>query len=116
MKSLRTLTLLALLSAPFPLVAQQSAGHARVGTLTRIATVDVLNESASASPSVALAAPVVPRQRGARLLRPKNSAAGSAAQISRALAAGLSSQAQPAASTPIESAHSSSILHNFDGV
>ena len=107
------LALLALLSAPFPLVAQ-SVGQARAGTLTRVATVDLLPQSAS--PGVALAAPVVPRQRGARLLRPKNSAAGSAAQISRALAAGLSSQAQPAASTPIESAHSSSILHNFDGV
>ena len=73
MKTLRALTLLALpplalLSAPFPLVAQQSVGHARVGTLTRIATVDLLHESAPLS--VGLAAPTVPRQRGARLLHP----------------------------------------------
>jgi hypothetical protein len=108
------LALLALLSVPFPLAAQQSIGHARAGTLTRIATVDVLHESAPLS--AAIAAPVVPRQRGARLLHPKNSASPSAAQFSRALAAGQSSQAQQAAPTLVVSEHSKSILHNFDGV
>ena len=109
-----TAILLALLSVPFPLVAQQSIGHARAGTLTRSATVDLLQESAPLS--LALAAPAVPRQRGARLLHPKNSASPSSAQISLALAAGQSSQAQQAALTLIDSEHSKSILSNFDGV
>lgn len=109
-----TAILLALLSVPFPLVAQQSIGHARAGTLTRSATVDLLQESAPLS--LALAAPAVPRQRGARLLHPKNSASLSSAQISLALAAGQSSQAQEAALTLIDSEHSKSILRNFDGV
>jgi hypothetical protein len=107
------LALLALLSAPFPLVAQ-TVGHARAGTLARIATVDLLHESASQS--IALAAPTVPRHRGARLLHPKNSASLSSAQISRAPAAGPLSLAQQAAPIPVVSANSKGILHNFDGV
>jgi hypothetical protein len=108
------LALLALLSVAFPLAAQQSVGHARAGTLTRAATVDLLQESAH--PSVGLAAPRVARQRGARLLHPKNSASPGSAQISRAPAAGQSSQAQQAASLPVDFEHSKNFLHNFDGV
>src|SRR5579863_1264198 len=76
------LALLALLTVAFPIAAQQSMDHARAGTLTRATTVDVLRESAPLS--VARAAPTVPRQRGARLLHPKNSASPSSAQVSRA--------------------------------
>jgi hypothetical protein len=108
------LALLALLSVPFPLVAQQSIAQPRAGTLTRAATVDLLVGSSRVS--VALAAPIVPRQRGQRLLHPKNSASPSSAQFSSALAAGPSSQAQQAAPTLVDSEHSTSILHNFDGV
>jgi hypothetical protein len=106
---------LALLSVPFPLAAQPSVGHARAGTLTRIETVDLLRESAS-SRQLAAAAPVVPRQRGARLLHPKNSVAANSAGISRALAATQSSQAPLAAPLLMDSEHSRSILRNFDGV
>jgi hypothetical protein len=114
MKTQPALALLALLSVPFPLIAQQSVGHARAGTLTRTATVDLLHESAPLS--VGPAAPAVPRPRGARLLHPKNSASPSSAQITRALAAGQSSQAQQAAPILMDSEHSNRILHNFDGV
>jgi hypothetical protein len=114
----RTITvmaiLLALLAVPFPLLAQQSVGNARAGTLTRSATVDLLLESAPVS--LALSAPAAPRQRGARLLHPKNSTSPSSAQSSLALAAGHSSQAQEAALTLIDSEHSKGILRNFDGV
>ncbi len=114
----RTITvtsiLLALLSVPLPLAAQQSVGHARAGTLTRSATVDLLNESAPLS--LTPAAPVVPRQRGARLRHPKNAASPSSAQASLALAAGQSPQAQEAALTLVDFEHSKSILSNFDGV
>jgi hypothetical protein len=109
-----TAILLALLSVPFPLVGQQFMGHARAGTLTRTAPVDLLHESAPRS--LALAATAVPRQRGARLLHPKNSVSPNSAQIGRALAAGQSSQAQQAALTLIDREHSKSILSNFDGV
>lgn len=105
---------LALLSVSFPLAAQPSVAHARAGMLTRVATVDLL--SSAAPQGVALAAPAIPRQRGARLLQPKISASPSAAPLNRAPAAGPLSQAQSAASSPIESEHSRSILHNFDGV
>jgi len=108
------LALLALLSVACPLAAQQSIGHARAGTLTRAATVDLFHESAA--PSVETAAPRVPRQRGARLLHAKNSASPGSAQISRAPAAGPSSQAQQAASLPVDFEHTKSVLHNFDGV
>jgi hypothetical protein len=107
------LALLALLSVPFPLAAQQTIAHARTGTLTRTATVDLVE---SARVGAALAAPTVPRQRGARLLHPKNSAALSSAQFNSALAAGPSNQSQQAAPTPLDSKHSKIILHNFDGV
>jgi hypothetical protein len=109
-----TLALLALLSVPFPLAAQPSVGHARAGMLTRVATVDLV--SPAAPQSFALAAPAVPRQRGARLLQPKISASAGAALLKQALVARPLSQAQSAASSPIESEHSPSILHNFDGV
>jgi hypothetical protein len=105
---------LGLLSAPFPLIAQQSDAQGRTGTLTRTATVDLLDESAPLRNE--LAAPAVPRQRGARLLHPKNSASPSAAQFSGALAAGPSGQAQPAAPTLVDFERSKNILHNFDGV
>jgi hypothetical protein len=114
MKTQAALALLALLSVPFPLIAQQSVGHARAGMLTRTATVDLLQQSAPLSVAPAVAA--VPRQRGARLLHPKNSASSNSAQISRALTAGQSSQVQQAAPTLVDSEHSNSILHNFDGV
>ena len=106
---------LALLSVPFPLAAQPSVGHARAGTLTRIETVDLLRESAS-SRQLAAAAPVVPRQRGARLLHPKNSGFPNSAGISRALAATQSGQAPLAAPLLMDSGHSKAILSNFDGV
>ena len=105
-----SLALVALLSVPFLLAAQQSDGHARAGTLNRIATVDVVR--ASAPLSVGLAAPAVVRQRGARLLHPKNFASPSSVQIRPSLL----SLAQQAAPTPLFSEHSNSILHNFDGV
>jgi hypothetical protein len=106
------LALVGLLSAPFPLIAQQSVAQVRTGTLTRTATVDLLDESAPQRSE--LAAPAVPRQRGARLLHPKNPASSNSAQFS-ALAAGPSSQAQPAAPM-LDSERSKNILHNFDGV
>jgi hypothetical protein len=109
-----TAILLAFLSVPFPLAAQQIVDHATAGTLTRTATVDLLNESAPLS--LALAAPAVPRQRGARLLHPKNAASPGSVQVSRALASSQSSQAQQEAFTPIEFEHAKSILSNFDGV
>ena len=108
------LALLALLSVPFPLAAQQSIAQARAGTLPRTATVDLSVESARVS--VALAAPAVIRQRGARSLHPKNFASPGSAQLSSAFVAGPSSQAQPAASTLVDSEHSQGILQNFDGV
>jgi hypothetical protein len=109
-----TAVVLALLSVPFPLAALPSIGHARAGTLTRTETVDLLPESAPRN--LALAASVVPRQRGARLLHPKNSASLSSVEISRALAAGQSGQAQLAAPMPVDFEHSRNILGNFDGV
>jgi hypothetical protein len=108
------LGVLGLLSLPLPLPSQQSDGHARTGTLTRSATVDLLH--LSTPQSLALAAPAVPRQRGARLLHPKNSASPISAQISRALAAGQSNQVQQTTPTLLDSEHSKSILSNFDGV
>jgi hypothetical protein len=108
-----TAMLLAILSVPFPLLAQRSIGQARAGVLARTATVDLLGATPR---SLALAAPAVPRKRGARLLHPKNFASPGSAQISRALAAGQSSQAQQAALTLIDLEHSKSILSNFDGV
>lgn len=118
--ALKLLAVLILLSVPLPLVAQQSVGHARAGTLTRVATVDLFQQAASLG--VAPAAQRVPRQRGARLLHPKNSASAVSAaspgpaQIGLAPAAGQSSQAPQAAATPMDFEHSKSILHNFDGV
>jgi hypothetical protein len=109
-----TATLLAILSLPFPLLAQQSVGHARAGVLTRTATVDLLAESTPRS--LAVAAPSAPRQRGARLLHPKTLAFPSSAQISGALAAGQSIQAQQPALTRNDLEHSKDILSNFDGV
>ena len=106
--------LLALLSVPFPLIAQQSMGQVRAGTLTPTATVDLLHESAVGN--LALASPAVSRQRGARLLHPKNFASPSPAQTSLALAAGQSGQAQQAAATLVDLEHSKSVLSNFDGV
>ena len=111
---LASLALLALLSLPLPLLAQQFVGHARAGTLTPAATVDLLHPSAVQS--LALAAPAVSRQRGARMLHPKNLASFGSAQISRALAAGQSGQAQQTAPTLMDSEHSKNILSNFDGV
>jgi hypothetical protein len=108
------LAVLVLLLMPLPLLAQQSTGHARTGTLTRVGTVDLLHQPASRS--LALAPPIVPRQRGARLLHPKNSASSSSAQITRALAAGQSAQVQQSAPTRMDSEHSRGILSNFDGV
>ena len=108
-----TAMLVAILSVPFPLVAQQSIGHARAGVVTRTATVDLLQ---STPRGLAFAAPAVPRQRGARLLHPKTFGSPSSAQIGRALAAGQSSQAQQAAQTLVDLEHSTSILNNFDGV
>jgi hypothetical protein len=108
------LALLALLAAPFPLLAQQSVGHARAGTMTPAATVDLLQEAAPLS--VGRAAPAVPRERGARLLHPKNFAFAGSAQINRALAVGPASQAQQAGPILVDTGHSKSILHNFDGV
>jgi hypothetical protein len=108
------LALLAFLSAPFPLVAQESIGHARAGTLTRSTTVDLLHDSAPFS--VGVTAPAAPRQRGARLLHPKNPASPSSAQLSRALAVGESSQTQQAVPSLVDFERSKSILHNFDGV
>jgi hypothetical protein len=108
-----TAMLLAILSVPFPLLAQQSIGQARAGVLARTATVDLLG---AIPRSLALAAPAVPRQRGARLLHTKSFASPGSAQISRALAAGQSSQAQQSALTLIDLEHSKSILSNFDGV
>jgi hypothetical protein len=113
MKRTITITAILLLSVPLPLVAQPSIGHARAGTLTRTETVDLLHESLR---NPALAVPAVPRHRGARLLHPKNSASPSSTEISRALAAGQSSQAQLAAPMPMDFEHSRSILSNFDGV
>jgi hypothetical protein len=115
MKTLQAaLAVLGLLSASFPLIAQQSVAQGRTGTLTRTATVDLLDESAPLRSEVA--APAVSRQRGARLLHPKNSAAPGAAQFSSALVVGPSGQAQPPAPTVVDSEHSKNILHNFDGV
>jgi hypothetical protein len=115
MKSHKALLgVLGLLSLPLPLLSQQSDGHARTGTLTRSATVDLLH--LSTPQSLALAAPAVPRQRGARLLHPKNSASPISAQISRALAAGQSNQVQQTSPTLLDSEQSKSILSNFDGV
>ena len=108
-----TAMLLAILSVPFPLLAQQSVGQARAGVLARTATVDLLGATPR---GLALAAPAVPRQRGARLLHPKNFVSSGSAQISRALAPGQSSQAQQAALTLIDLEHSKTILSNFDGV
>jgi hypothetical protein len=106
---------LALLSVPFPLAAQPSVGHARAGTLTRIETAGLLHEAASLR-QLAVAAPAVPRQRGARLLHPKNSVSANSAGISRALAATQSSLAPLAAPLLMDSEHSKTILSNFDGV
>ena len=108
------LALLAFLSLPLPLLAQQSVSHARAGTLTPAATVDPLH--ASAARSLALVAPAVPHQRGARMLHPKNSISSGSAQISGALAVGQASQVNQAASTLLDSGHSRGILTNFDGV
>jgi hypothetical protein len=108
------LTLLAVLSIPWPLAAQQSVGLARTGTLTRIATVDPLH--LPPAQSLALAAPRVPRQRGARLLHPKNAASTTSAQISRALAAGQSGEALQAGPPLMDFEHSKELLSNFDGV
>jgi hypothetical protein len=104
------LILLGLLSVPLPLFAQQPYAQARTGTLARAATVDPLHPSTSGK--LALAAPAVPRQKGARLLHPKNSSSHSSAQIG-ALDA---SQAQQAATSNIDSEHSPNLLSNFDGV
>src|ERR1700692_2763492 len=87
-----TALLLALLSVPFPLIAQQSIGYARAGTLERNQTVDLLHESAVRNAALAISA--VPRHRGARLLHPKSSASTASAEISRALTAGQTSQTQ----------------------
>jgi hypothetical protein len=111
---LALLLLVALPSAPPPLPAQQSTGNARTGMLARAGTVDLPHQSAPAS--LTLSPPTVPRQRGARLLHPKNSVSPSLAQISRALAAGQSGQVQQSAPTIMDSEHSKSILSNFDGV
>jgi hypothetical protein len=108
------LAVLVFLWVPLPLLAQQSVGHTRTGTLTRVGTVDLLHQPAPRSH--ALAPPLVPRQRGARLLHPKNSASASSAQITRALAAGQSAQVQQSAPTRMDSERSKSILSNFDGV
>jgi hypothetical protein len=109
-----TAILLALLSVPFPLIAQQSIGYARAGTLERNQTVDLLHESAVRNS--ALAVPAVPRHRGARLLHPKSSASTASAEISRALTTGQTSQTQLVVPTLTESEHSRVILSNFDGV
>lgn len=113
-RSFKAVFALLALTVAFPLAAQQSTHHARAGTLRRAATVDLLHESAPLS--VARAAPTVPRQRGARLLHPKNPASRGSAQISPTLAAGQSSLAQQAASVPVDSGFSKNILHDFDGV
>ncbi len=102
------LALLSLLAMPVCLAAQPSVSHARAGTLTRVATVDVASSAATQN---AVHASAVPRQRGARLLRPKIAASPAAA-----LAAGPLNQAHTAVSSPIESEHSSRVLRNFDGV
>ncbi len=102
--------LLILLSVPLPLLAQQPYVQARTGTLARAATVDPLHPSTSGK--LALATSAVPRQRGARLLHPKNSSSHSSAQIG-ALAA---TQAQQAATSNVDSAQSPNLLSNFDGV
>jgi hypothetical protein len=109
-----TAILLALLSVAFPLVAQQSIGYARAGTLERTGTVDLLHESAVRDPALAVSA--VPRHRGARLLHPKSSASAASAEISRALTAGQTNQTPLAMPTLTDSEHSRVILSNFDGV
>jgi hypothetical protein len=107
-----TAILLALLSVPFPLIAQQSIGYARAGTLGRNETVDLLHDSAAGNPALTVSA--VPRHRGARLLHPKSSVSTASAEFSRALTSGQPSQAQ--LMVPTDSAHSRVILSNFDGV
>ena len=108
------LALVVLLSVPFPLAAQeQSVAHARTGTLSRAATVDLL--AVPAPLGVELAAPPVPRQRGARLLHPKNSGSPGSAPISSALAAVPSIPTQQAAPI-LKDSERARILHNFDGV
>jgi hypothetical protein len=100
--------LLILLSVPMPLFAQQSFAHARTGALSREAPAGPVNPSASGK--LALAVPAVPRQRGARLLHPKNSSPLNSAQI------GQASPAQHAAASSIDNENSPNILSNFDGV
>ncbi|MGA8220247.1 MAG: hypothetical protein WB780_01240 [Candidatus Acidiferrales bacterium] len=109
---LALLSLVVLVSTP--LLAQQSTANARTGTLTRAAVVDPLHRSAAQSQ--ALAAPAVPRQRGARMLHPKNFASFGSAQISRALAPGQASQVRQSAPTVMDFERSHALLANFDGV
>ena len=102
------LALLILLSVPLPLFAQQPFAHARIGALSREAPAGLVNPSASGK--LALGVPAVPRQRGARLLHPKNSSSLTSAQI------GQASPAQQAAANSMDNGNSPNILSNFDGV
>jgi hypothetical protein len=106
--SMAALALLILLSVPLPVFAQQPFAHARTGSLSRAATVDLVHPSAPGK--LALGVPAAPRQRGARMLHPKNSSSLGSAQI------GQASQAQQAASTSMDSENPANILSNFDGV
>lgn len=113
-----SIALIVLLSVASPLAAQQFSGQARTGVLTRVATVDPLLPSAAKNS--ALGAPVVPRQRGARMLHPKSSTLADSARSTRFSPASAAAQAglvQMRSPALVNSAHSDhAILSNFDGV
>ncbi len=116
-----SLTLLAVLALPLPLAAQESSVQARTGELTRAATVDltqsVARSAAQSAPlNTTLAVAAASRPKGARLLHAKNAATLSSAQFSRLLQAGPSSTEAGAPPILMDVEHSTSILHNFDGV
>src|SRR5258708_27012951 len=113
------LALVVLLSAAFPLGAQQFSGQARTGVLTRVGTVDPLHSSAAtnaAPKNATLATPAVARQRGARMLQAKIPASAASAQSRPTSTAAETGQMQMLSPTLLASEKSNVILSNFDGV